>query len=236
MLVYRKHDQISWMVLEEAEGGLDRILTRCDYLDYVDAELSDCTLGAPLRDETPSLERTAYSWKVAPVGVAFLGNMQHVQRRPGDQRDFQRVSERDVAGLGEIRGMKNDLYSFRRIGQAHKNTPPTLAIASATRPLDSFEPHFPRVPHHAGLHGLPINTRVLHGSSPILRAVRCERAPEPRLLRFPFASHTLLRFVLALLNAVRGAACAECGLLRIWVRCVGTAAQGKYVFTRTSLL
>src|SRR5687768_12554485 len=75
---------------------------------------------------------------------------------------------------------------------------PTLAIASATRPLDSFEPDFPRVPHHAGVHGLPINTRVLHGSSPILRAVRCQRAPEPRLLRFPFATHTLLRFALAM--------------------------------------
>src|SRR5688572_9691978 len=113
---------------------------------------------------------------------------------------------------------------------------PTLAIASATRPLDSFEPDFPRVPHHAGVHGLPINTRVLHGSSPILRSVRCQRAPEPGLLRFAVASHTPLRFVLAVLNAVRGAARAECGLLRIWVRRVGTAAQGKYVFTRTSLL
>jgi len=96
-------------ILEKVLGGVNRILPLHHDLPHAEPDRGDGVLGTVGWEHPPALQHLAHSGELAPPFLVLLRNMEDIELRPRDERDFECVSKGDFAAFGKIRRVEDHL-------------------------------------------------------------------------------------------------------------------------------
>ena len=107
MMMRREHDQVCAVLLDISEHTFDWIGRMPDHLDDIDPKFRHSRSWAAPGQKLPTRQGLAHSWKLRPVSLVLVADMDQHKFTLGDQRRFQRMRECNHAGFREIGRMKH---------------------------------------------------------------------------------------------------------------------------------